>query len=202
MNKKKLLTLAVAVALVGAVGVGSTLAYFTDKDDAQNVITMGHVDIDLDEPGFDNDDDEHDNTIGGVVPGDVITKDPTITVAEDSEDAYIRAKVVMGSTLTDTQKVALLANINIDTTKWYYNSTDGYYYYKDIVTAGNKVVLFDTVTIPETWGNETADLTFTIDVSAEAIQADNFTPTKNAQDMITAWTYEDGTAITAESYTE
>lgn len=212
MNKKKVLTLVAALALVGAVGIGATLAYFTDSDAETNVITMGHVDIDLDEPEFDKpvDDpstpdvdesqEEKDNTIEDITPGQTIVKDPTITVAEDSEDAYVRASIAFTG-LTDEQAAELLANINVDDTVWYLGA-DGYYYYNAVVAAGQSVVLFDTVVIPETWGNEVADLTFTIDVAAEAIQADNFEPTVDENGMITAWTYSDGTAITAETYKE
>lgn len=208
MNKKKLLVLLTSLTLVAVVGIGATLAYFTDNDSATNVITMGHVDVDLDEPNFDKpvDDpttpedeskEEKDNTIEDVTPGQSIVKDPTITVAEDSEDAYVRAKVEFTG-LTDAQVADLLANINIDDTVWFL-AEDGYYYYNAKLTAGDSAVLFDTVVIPETWGNEVADLTFEIIVSAEAIQADNFEPTVE-NDMIVAWTYSDGTEITTETY--
>lgn len=196
MNKRKLLTVTVALALVGAVGIGATLAYFTDEADAKNIITMGHVDIDIDEPNF-----PEDKKIENVVPGDVITKDPTITVAEDSESAYIRAKVILDDELSDEQKSDLLDNINIDTDKWYLNVDDGYYYYNAIVGAGESVILFDEVVIPETWGNEVADMSFTIDVFAEAIQSNNFTPTVDSvTGMITKWTDKNNNAITAETY--
>ena len=49
MNKKKLFTMVLALVLIGAVGVGATLAYFTDNDSATNVVTMGHVNIELTE---------------------------------------------------------------------------------------------------------------------------------------------------------
>lgn len=209
MNKKKLLVLLTSLTLVAVVGIGATLAYFTDNDAATNVITMGHVDVELDEPNFDKpvddpttpdvdeSEEEKDNTIEDVTPGQKIVKDPTITVAEDSEDAYVRATVDFTG-LTAEQEAALLANINIDDTVWYL-AEDGYYYYNAKLTAGESVQLFTEVVVPETWGNEVADLTFEIIVSAEAIQADNFEPTVE-NDMIVAWTYTDGTAITAETY--
>ena len=55
MKNKKLKTLVASLALVGAIAVGATLAYFTDSQEAVNTITMGHVDIDLDEPNFPDD---------------------------------------------------------------------------------------------------------------------------------------------------
>lgn len=198
MNKKKLGLLVLSLVLIATIGVGATLAYFTDADKATNTITMGHVDIDLDEPNYDPEDD--DDTVEDIVPGQVITKDPTITVAEDSQDAYIRAIITLSNNLTVDQAKELMAGITI--LDGWFLAEDGYYYYKDVVTAGDEVVLFKEVKIPEKWGNEVADLTFTIDVSAEAIQAEGFEPTKDANGNITAWLYEDGEAITAETYEE
>lgn len=50
MDKKKMITMLVALTLVATVGIGATLAYFTDKDAVTNVITMGKVDVSLEEP--------------------------------------------------------------------------------------------------------------------------------------------------------
>ena len=201
MNKKKFGLLALSLVLIATIGVGATLAYFTEADAATNTITMGHVDIDLDEPNYDPDDD--DDTVEDIVPGQVITKDPTITVQEGSLDAYIRATITLSDNLTADQAEELMAGITI-LDGWYYSNPeengDGYYYYKNVVTAGSSVKLFEEVKIPEKWGNEVADMTFTIDVAAEAIQADSFTPQTNADGYVTAWTYEDGTAVTAETY--
>ena len=49
MNRKKVATLMVSLGLLSVVGVGATLAYFTDNAEQENIITMGHVDIDLTE---------------------------------------------------------------------------------------------------------------------------------------------------------
>lgn len=196
MKKKKLFTLVAAVSLVAVIGVGSTLAYFTDSDSAKNVVTMGHVDITLTEPEFSK---NEDNTISNVVPNQVITKDPTITVAEDSESCYLRAKIDFSDDLTDMQAEELLAKIEIK--DGWVLSTDGYYYYQNIVekTAENKeVVFFDKVTIPELWGNEVADLTFEINVTAEAIQADNFEPRE--VNGVYGWYTSEDVAVTAETY--
>jgi predicted ribosomally synthesized peptide with SipW-like signal peptide len=202
MKKKALITTTAAVALVAVVGIGSTLAYFTDKADTQNVVTFGHVDISIDEPNFDTEDGEEDNAISNVVPGQVIVKDPTITVDETSETAYLRAKIDIADEkgkLTDDQKAALEAKIHF-ASHWY-KSADGYYYFSRKVEPGSIVNLFDKVTIPETWGNEVADLTFTIDIHAEAIQADSFKPAKDNNGHINGWFYSDGeTEVKAETY--
>ena len=56
---------------------------------------------------------------------------------------------------------------------------EGYYYLQQKIGKTNidlKFRLFDHVTIPTAWNNDYADAEFTINVTAEAIQADNFTP--------------------------
>lgn len=45
MSKRKILLLAVAVALAAVLAAGGTLAYFTDTDAAKNVLTAGSVSI-------------------------------------------------------------------------------------------------------------------------------------------------------------
>lgn len=170
MNKKKLLTMVLALVLIGAVGVGATLAYFTDNDSATNIVTMGHVDVELTEPGFDTEDGTADNTISDVTPGQVIAKDPTITLAADSLDAYVRVKLTVDG-LDETATAEVLDALDIQD-GW--TLVDGYYYYADALTQESKTAtLFTKVTIPYEWNNDYAEAEFTIDVAVEAIQADN-----------------------------
>lgn len=197
MNKKRLGATVASLALVGVIGIGSTLAYFTDRDEETNVITMGHVDIDLDEPIFSG--THENNTITNVVPNQTIVKDPTITLKADSESAYLRAKIEVKG-LSDEQVKQLMENINIQ--EGWELSDDGYYYFQTAVgktSIDQKFVLFNEVKIPEKWGNEVTKAEFTIDVTAEAIQAENFEPTR-VDGKIVAWTYENGEAVTAETY--
>ena len=49
MNKRKIILLAVSLCMVAILAVGGTLAYFTDTDNADNVFTIGHVNIALNE---------------------------------------------------------------------------------------------------------------------------------------------------------
>lgn len=198
MKTNKIALFALSLVAVAAIGVGATLAYFTDSTSVGNVITMGNVDVELTEPKYSEIADDN-NEITNVVPNQLITKDPTITVAEGSEDCYIRTKIEFEN-LDETQQADLLTGINIDNNKWYL-SEDGYYYYNTKMEAGESVEFFDEVQIPETWGNEVTNISIGLNISAEAIQADNFEPTWNeAGTMITAWTYADGGAISAETY--
>ena len=189
MNKKKLLTLIGCLALVGMIGVGATLAYMTDSDDAQNVITMGHVDIELDEPNYKpNKPTDKGGEITNVKPGDTIVKDPTITVGADSEDTYLRVKLdvkIEGlKTSANVKEEAYIQEIinsmNINSNDW--ELKGGYYYYigtlhdnqSGVLKAKDEVRLFEEVIIPAEWGNEIANAKININVNAEAVQVANF----------------------------
>lgn len=88
MKKKTILVAAIAVMLVAALVVGGTLAYFTDKTEAkQNTFTVGNVKIDLTETAW-NANESHT-----LVPGKFYDKNPTITVKEGSQDAYVFLKL-------------------------------------------------------------------------------------------------------------
>lgn len=196
-NKKKMLTLAIAgVIAVSAIGYG-TLAYFTDTDAKNNVITMGNVDIDLEEPNYPGKD--NDGVIEDIMPNQTIVKDPTITLDENSNDAYVRANIKISAlkeganfALTSEEIADLFATINIDKTTWhidYANAATGEYvvYFKDILTQDNSPVkVFTEVTIPAKWGNKFSNVSIKLDVTAEAVQSDNFTPVV-VDGMITSW---------------
>lgn len=229
MKNKKILAAIVAATLVAVIGVGATLAYFTDSDEAQNVLTLGAVDIELDEPNYKGDDEYQ-----SVVPGDVIVKDPIITLASDSEDAYVRIRleVDMKKLVYDVSSNELAGEVDLEEeletsaikdllegtvetvgliaqseeNGWFYNDEDGYYYFNKKLTQENaEALFFNQVNIPREWGNDLADTIIRVDVYAEAIQADNYTPvtaTVNVngteQEMITGWTFTDGEVISGD----
>ena len=93
MTKKKILVLALTVAMAAILVVGGSLAYLTDKKTATNTFTMGDVKIELDETDVKN--PEGDRVTSNeyeVYPGAVVTKDPIVhNVGKNG--AYIRATV-------------------------------------------------------------------------------------------------------------
>lgn len=91
--KKKILALVLCVALAAVAIVGGTLAYFTDDEDRTNTFTMGKVDITLEEQSYQGDNDGKLK----VFPGQSYDKDPTITVASDSEDCWLVATVTISN---------------------------------------------------------------------------------------------------------
>lgn len=197
MKNKKLLTAATSVALVAVVGVGATLAYFTDNDSTTNTVTMGHVDINLTETTNANEGEEPtaiDPDAGmqftNVMPGDVLSKILRITVQPGSQNAYIRVQMDIEAadediTAEDLQLLEAMLREQIVSGDWYFDGE--YYYYANEMEAADSVDFFRTVNIPAEWGNNTADGSFTIDLVAEAIQAENVTPDRNSIGKITGW---------------
>ena len=189
VNKKKL-TAGVAALVLCITGVTyGTLAYFTDKDTRANVITIGHVTWSLTET---YEDMRYDNTTckdyTNLKPGYVLDKEPTVTLAKESEDAYVRVSINYEGL---TKEQALAIENNLDISAGWTKSEDGYYYYNEILSnktgAINSSKVFSKVTIPTEWGNEIAGITFNINVKAEFIQSDNFTPVTDEAGNITGW---------------
>ena len=126
MKKKKIFLTACAIALICSVSIGSALAYFTTYTEAKGGYTISLGDkTTVDEPTFSE-----------------WTKHVVITSANDSEPVWVRAKAFCGSeySLVYSDKSG----------KWLPNS-DGYYYYKDILTAGQSTeeLLVKIENIPE-----------------------------------------------------
>lgn len=213
--KKKIALACTAVVLVAAVVVGTTLAWFTDTEAKTNVVTLGNVDITLEEPSFNDADPSTPEIEYGetIMPGEVITKDPTITNVSDFA-CYVRAKIEFtGPTdkteLSDddlyfkytdpnTQAVSYISinDASANGNKWV--KSGEYWYYTEPLKKNDAVVLFDTVIVPEEWNNEVANQDFSISVSAEAIQADNFQPKE--VNGVYGWYNSNGDEVTVENY--
>lgn len=200
MNKKNILTAAVSLSLVAVIGVGATLAYFTDSTaTAKNVFTTGLVNIELvDEtdpdaegqvPGVPN--EEGGITYTDVMPGDNLSKIVGATILDDSQPCWLGFKVSIFSTspLKDTveQEVVNLVWNSIQETaqtdpNWIVSveGTDLYCYrtvetvYNEEDPMANRVLLFDGIQIPGAeWDNRYAGVNFDIDVTAAAVQTAN-----------------------------
>ena len=84
--KKKILALALVVILAVTAVAGASLAYLTDKDSADNVFTIGKIDITL------NDEFVHESLL---MPGVDVSKKVGVTVAQDSQPAYVRVHIAI-----------------------------------------------------------------------------------------------------------
>ena len=91
-NNHKALLVSLCALLLVVTSVFGTFAYFVDTEFATNTFTVGKVDIELDET-------DTDSVPGGnryhLLPGHSYTKDPTVTVVEKSENAYVRMIVTV-----------------------------------------------------------------------------------------------------------
>ncbi len=191
MQKKKLGLVVGAVALVAAIGIGSTFAYLTDKTSTvTNTFTIGNVnfddeyglaesDVTVDEETGEYVDNDGENTwtsdgetYENLYAGETVYKDPTVTMDEDSLEAYVFAKVVYDS-----------ANYTINyTDAWeVVESGDGYdiVMKKTTINAGESSTIFDSVTVATTVTAETE--LDNITVTAAAVQASGVTKTVATQ---------------------
>ncbi len=93
MTKKKLLLTSI-IALVAVAVVGVTVALLSDVTEVvENTFVFGDINIDLDESDIDNDGNTKKNTYTHVMPGKEYTKDPVVTVKENSEACYVFVKL-------------------------------------------------------------------------------------------------------------
>ena len=213
--KKKIIALALAVAMFAIAALGSTFAYLKSESGAvKNTFTVGQVNISIDEAKVDVygvKDGENRVAAGSgnaykLIPGHTYVKDPTVTVAEESEISYVRMFVTI-SDIADVKEVFgdvggyfLPQNFvnGWDSTKWIStkviseeNNVATYeFWYATTVDAREREVelpaLFTEIFVPE--GIANADLAkvaeMEINVYAHAIQADGFS---NATEAWNAW---------------
>lgn len=197
--RKVLLTVCCAALLV-CVTIGATVAYLTSTATVNNTFTVGKVEITLDEVpvntagevvNADNQTEEEfikDNpdevfvpasrrasNVYHLLPGHPYTKDPTVHVADDSEDCWLFVKVENGiSAIEDSTVSANTIAGQMQANGWSpVSAGSNIYAYKETVPAGEDVPVFGSFKIA---GDAVvANYTnATITVTAYAIQADGF----------------------------
>ena len=202
MEKKKLMSIVASLALVGVIGIGSTLAYLSDKDSVLNQLNVGKIGIYLTEgsttPGAEVGSEGIVYT-DPIYPGDTVSKIPALHLDNDSADSYLRVKITVEDVadkdgLPLEYKEDILKNLTPQLAEYgWVSGTDGYYYYQEIATAKNRdgYTLFDTVTFSKTWTSEflSGDEAFTINIQGEAVQSDHFDSEliKNDTGQIVGW---------------
>ena len=104
MNKKKLVTMLVSLSLVAALGVGATLALFTDKTNTlTNTFVVGNgIEVTIAENVPNTDTPDANDTMevtevgydyNGYTLGTTQAKEPFLRVEKDSADCYLLMKV-------------------------------------------------------------------------------------------------------------
>ena len=175
MGNKKRIIVVIACIIALATIVGTTYAYLSGKDNANNPISVGENTIEV---------DEEFELPKELVPGISYTKSPKVTNTGNM-DCYVRMCVYYSD-----ESVSRYTTINFDTTNWTYNPDDGYYYYHHIVHPGeSSTPLFTEVTILSQIDN--GDGTFTdvtqddlidydIIIYAESVQAADYSSATEA----------------------
>jgi len=102
--KKQILAVSAVLGIAALVLSAGTLAYFTDKDTKTNTFTLGKVDITLKEYDHDKNPFEQDQKL---MPGSssttAVPKEATVTLASDSENAWVWMEVLIPSALYNSK---------------------------------------------------------------------------------------------------
>lgn len=138
MNKRKLMLVAIALCMAAILLAGGTLAYLTDTDQQTNTFTTGKVGLELDEGTIvtdkidgrylstDTETRTSDPQDYKVFPGDVVVKDPIISLDDDSEYAWVAAKIVVKCPGLETLIGSDVAKGYIDINKVVAGNTTGF----------------------------------------------------------------------------
>ncbi len=201
-HSKKILALAMSIAVVASIAAAGTLAYLTGNGSVTNTFnvgTKGQVSITLDEAKVDengkaiaNADRVTENDYENMLPGQVLDKDPTVHVQANSAASYVFVEIL--------NSMADASTLDINTDAWKaVDGRDGVYQYvgikaeNGVVPATDEIVsleaVFNTVTIDKNLDAEgLRDLDGAgIIVIGYAIQAENLaTETQTAVDVATS----------------
>ena len=178
-TKTKALVLSLCAVLLVVTTVFVTMAFLTSKDTVTNTFTVGKVTITLDEADVKSDGTYESNKEARVdtneyklIPGHTYIKDPTIHVADDSEECWLFVKVENGLANAEAEGATSIAS-QMAAKGWTKVDGTDVYAYATKQVAGADVVVFDTFKIAGTTDvsqYEDAEIV----VTAYAIQADGF----------------------------
>lgn len=173
---KKAFTLALAIVLVLAIGIGGTLAWLTSQDTVTNTFTVGNVGITLTEPNWNTGEDEggHVRESALVYPGEKLAKDPTVENI-GANPCLVRVKVEIPTFGNPATPYVGLEGVS---SEWKLH-TDGYYYYMKPLAAAEKAPpVFNAVRISTAVTNPTGgtDNSYDVVVTAYAVQAQGVFP--------------------------
>ena len=185
--RKKPIVAAIAVLAIILVAA-SSIAYFNSKDTADNVFTVGKVDIELQESW--NPDVHHI-----IAPNEEYTKDPKV-MNYGGNDAWVRIHVSIPNSaaiadafgITDVNELDVLFKDTLNTEKWKSagdpvttdDTTTFTYVYNSILPASDGATepIFESVKFPGSTDMEKVMALkgdgLEVNISADAIQAEGF----------------------------
>ena len=200
MTKRKVFVVALAICLVAIISMG-TLAWFNASDSITNEFKIADsdgdgtpdfsVDVWENDPADPTVKDQDGVTYTDIAPGDKLAKNPTVENTGDY-DQWIRVYVTFDDWAVieaACQNQGISSDVrtwlDVDATAWtadnnatvVANNTVTYVYYLNSKLAKDQTaVLFNNVTIPGDFEQEDMKFTsgdFSINIKAEALQADN-----------------------------
>lgn len=197
MRQRQILALGLAGCILSGVGISLTFAYFFGQEKAVSADAVGKVQLEV--CMLESGEEYAEDRVTGILPGQTIDRRPAVILDGESPDAYIRVRIEFGGVLEKTgseseeeqeERVARIRDLRdgIDFCDGWLEGEDGFYYYQKKVIHSSIVPVYDGVTIPESWDNEIAEKTFTIELSAEAVRADCLDPwMENGNEEILSW---------------
>lgn len=183
--KKKLVIGMAALAMIGTLAVGGTLAWLTDSESTSSVVTVGNVNIawfekSASQESFTEITDGTGIQYGSdapVTPGATLTKETKVKNT-GKNGAYIRAKINYKEKQENGEYVVKEKPDYItyelkNNTNW--KQKGDYYYYMEILGRNSETdLLLEGITISgEATNDDLADKDFSVTLVAEAIQSDN-----------------------------
>lgn len=176
--KKRIFALAVVMICLSVLA-STTIAYFTDTDTAQNVITSGGIDIHIVEQQLvDGSLQPYPTESIPVMPATTVSK--IVSVQNMDEPAWVRANYTVTVYDADGNKMDISAGelekvimIAPDGANW--TQKDGWWYYNTAVNGGETTKpLFDEVVFSGPYmDNKYQDCTVEIIVTAQGVQQAN-----------------------------
>lgn len=176
--KKRIFAIALVVCFLATAIVSGTLAYLTDEDKAENVFTVGKVEIDLTEPNWDATGKEEAKE---SYPGERLAKDPTVENIGPNP-CFVRIKIENLDQFGNKGAITYRTDYVDGKLGENWEEYNGYFYYtKPLVVKGTENdswnaglvsktdALFDQIVMPT--GLTGAEEAKPIIVYAEAVQA-------------------------------
>lgn len=196
MAKRKWWLLTLCLGLLAPLAVSGTLAYFTDEEKAENVFTVGNVDIMLTEPAWQD--------AQSAYPGEVLDKDPRVTNT-GRNPCFVRLSVANLDQFVRAYGTQAMIGLRFrgeagyNTADWVL-AADGCYYYfsggSGVLESGEVTeAVFDQVVMPTALTNDAK--TLPIVVTAQAVQAQGARP---AWEDVSAMTVEEIAAWFAQAF--
>lgn len=200
---KRKIAIAAGILVTAVSTISGSYAYYQDSVTVTNHISTGDVNIGIQEYEKDGDTEKvyAGPKEGIVLPSQTISKIPRIT--NYAETCYIRVKTTYSGEASDsvsnvdtekpeedsktdadpneTPAEYVLSDEELDGISDEWVKQGEYYYYTQPLKNGESADFFQNVTIPAAWTSKAQDRVLGLTVTAEAVQAANFTPDFNSE---------------------